>query len=106
MGNRTYLAGTNLARWKIWDGMRAVDYLLTRPDVDSQRISLTGTSGGGFQTAMLGALDERIKVIIPSYYITAPPLWVENRIFEDPDRDPEQDLFEFLSKGVDHAGLL
>jgi pimeloyl-ACP methyl ester carboxylesterase len=106
LGNLAYLAGANLARWEIWDGIRAVDYLLTRPDVDSQRISLTGSSGGGFQTALLGALDERIKVIIPSCYITALPMRVENRIFLDPDSDPEQDLYGSISKGVDHAGLL
>ncbi|MBS1822320.1 MAG: acetylxylan esterase [Acidobacteria bacterium] len=106
MGNLAYLAGASLARWEIWDGMRAVDYLLSRPDVDGQRISLTGTSGGGFQAALLGALDERIKVIIPSCYITALAMRVENRIFVDPDSDPEQDLYGFLSKGVDHAGLL
>jgi Acetyl xylan esterase (AXE1) len=106
MGNLAYLAGANLARWEIWDGTRAVDYLLTRPDVDGRRISLTGTSGGGFQTALLGALDERIRVVIPSCYITALPMRIENRIFVDPDSDPEQDLFGFVSKGVDHAGLL
>jgi hypothetical protein len=104
--NLAYLAGTNLARWEIWDGMREVDYLLTRPHVDSHRIDPTGTSGGGFQTSLLGALDERIKVIIPSCYITALPMRVENRIFVDPDSDPEQDLFGFISKGVDHAGML
>jgi hypothetical protein len=106
LGNLAYLAGANLARWEIWDGMRAVDYLLTRPDVDEKRISITGTSGGGFQSALIGALDERIKVIIPSCYITSLPMRVENRIFADPDSDPEQDLFGFISKGVDHAGIL
>jgi hypothetical protein len=106
MGNLAYLAGANLARWEIWDGMRAVDYLLTRPDVDGERISITGTSGGGFQTALLGALDERIKVIIPSCYITALPMRVENRIFADYDSDPEQDLFGLISNGVDNAGML
>lgn len=106
LGNLAYLAGANLARWEVWDGMRAVDYLLTRPDVDGNRISITGTSGGGFQTALLGALDERIKVVIPSCYITALPMRVENRIFADPDSDPEQDLFGFISNGVDNAGLL
>jgi cephalosporin-C deacetylase-like acetyl esterase len=80
MGNLAYLAGANLARWEIWDGVRAVDYLLSRLDVDGQRINLTGTSGGGFQAALLGALDERIKVIIPSCYITGLPMRVENRI--------------------------
>jgi hypothetical protein len=106
MGNLAYLAGTNLARWEVWDGMRAVDYLLTRPDVDGGRISITGTSGGGFQTAMIGALDERIKVIIPSCYITALPMRVENRIYSDSDSDPEQDLFGLISQGVDNAGML
>ena len=106
MGNLAYLAGANLARWEVWDGMRAVDYLLTRTDVDPHRISITGTSGGGFQTALLGALDDRIQVVIPSCYITSLPMRVANRIFTDPDSDPEQDLFGFISKGVDHAGLL
>src|ERR1700678_2405038 len=106
MGNLAYLAGANLARWEIWDGVRALDYLLTRSDVDGERISITGTSGGGFQTALLGALDERIKVVIPSCYITALPMRVENRIFADPDSDPEQDLFGLISKGVDNAGML
>ena len=106
MGNLAYLAGANLARWEVWDGMRAVDYLPTRPDVDAERINITGTSGGGTQTALLGALDERIKVIIPSCYITAMPTRVENRIFADYDSDPEQDPYGLLSKGVDNAGML
>ncbi len=57
LGNLAYLAGANLARWEVWDGMRALDYLLTRPEVDHGRISITGTSGGGFQTALIAALD-------------------------------------------------
>ena len=91
LGNLAYLAGTNLARWEVWDGIRALDYLLTRPDVDSARISITGTSGGGFQAAVIGAIDTRIKTIVPSCYITALRMRVANRIFEDPDSDPEQD---------------
>jgi len=106
LGNLAYLAGTNLARWEIWDGMRALDYLLTRAEVDPNRINLTGTSGGGFQTALIAALDRRIKVAAPSCYITALPMRVYNRIFKDPDSDPEQDLFGMISEGVDHPGLL
>ena len=106
MGNLAYLAGANLARWEVWDGMRVVDYLLTRPDVDAQRINITGTSGGGTQTALLGALDDRIKVIIPSCYITALPTRVENRIFADYDSDPEQDPYGLISRGIDNAGTL
>jgi pimeloyl-ACP methyl ester carboxylesterase len=106
LGNLAYLAGTNLARWEIWDGIRALDYLLTRPEVDGDRISILGTSGGGTQTAYIAALDKRIKVVVPSCYITALPMRVFNRIFTDPDSDPEQDLVSMLSNGVDHSGLL
>jgi len=106
MGNLAYLAGANLARWEIWDGIRAVDYLLTRPEVDGERISITGTSGGGTQTALIAALDPRIKLAVPSCYITALPMRMSNRIFADPDSDPEQDLFGMISNGVDHPGLV
>ncbi len=106
LGNLAYLAGTNLARWEIWDGIRALDYLLTRPDVDAERISITGTSGGGTQAAYIAALDPRIKVVAPSCFITALPMRMYNRIFKDPDSDPEQDLYGMISKGIDHPGLL
>ncbi len=106
MGNLAYLAGTNLARWEIWDGIRAVDYLLTRREVDGERISIIGTSGGGFQATLIAALDERIKVAVPSCYITALPMRISNRIFADPDSDPEQDLFGMIPNGLDHPGLL
>jgi pimeloyl-ACP methyl ester carboxylesterase len=106
LGNLAYLAGTNLARWEIWDGIRAVDYLLSRADVDADRINITGTSGGGFQTAAIAALDPRIKVVAPSCYITALPMRMYNRIFKDPDSDPEQDFYGMVSEHLDHPGLL
>jgi hypothetical protein len=106
LGNIALLAGASLARWEIWDGMRAIDYLLTRSDVDVNRISITGTSGGGFQTAHIAALDERINVAVPSCYISALPMRAFNRIFEDADSDPEQDINGMIANGVDHAGLL
>jgi Acetyl xylan esterase (AXE1) len=106
LGNLASLAGMNLARWEIWDGIRAVDLLLSRPDVDPARISITGTSGGGFQAAHIGALDDRIHAVAPSCFITALPMRMANRIFEDPDSDPEQDPYRSVSAGIDHAGLL
>jgi hypothetical protein len=90
----------------VWDGMRALDYLLTRPDVDAARIAVTGTSGGGFQSLYLGALDERIGVVAPSCFVTSLPMRMANRIFEDPDSDPEQDPYRLVSAGIDHPGLL
>jgi dienelactone hydrolase len=106
LGNLAYLAATNLARWEIWDGLRAFDYLLTRPEVDPERINITGTSGGGFQAMHIAALEPRIKVAAVSCYITSLPMRIHNRIFKDPDSDPEQDLYGMISSGVDYAGLL
>ena len=106
LGNLACLVGANLSRWIIWDGIRAVDYLVTRPDVDPGRLAITGTSGGGFQAASIGALDGRLGVVAPSCFITSLPMRMANRIFEDPDSDPEQDPYGSVSSGVDHAGLL
>lgn len=106
LGNLAYLTGSNLIRWQTWDGIRAVDYLLTRQDVDANRLSITGTSGGGVQASYIGALDERIKVVVPSCYISSQPMRAYNRIFADPDSDPEQDPDGMIAEGVDHAGLL
>lgn len=106
LGNLAYLAGTNLASWEIWDGLRAFDYLLTRREVDPERINITGTSGGGFQAMHIAALEPRIKVAAISCYITSLPMRIHNRIFKDPDSDPEQDLYGMISNGVDHAGLM
>ena len=71
MGVQCLLLGDTLARYTIWDGMRALDYLLSRPEVDPTRIACTGNSGGGTHTAYLSALDDRIKVAMPSCYITS-----------------------------------
>src|SRR5882724_6869072 len=106
MGNLAYLASTNLARWEVWDGIRAVDYLLTRPEIDPDRINITGTSGGGTQATLIAAIEPRIKVVVPSCYFTSLPMRMYNRIFKDPDSDPEQDLDGMIANGVDHPGLL
>jgi dienelactone hydrolase len=106
LGNLATLAGASLVRWMAWDGVRAVDYLLTRPDVDGARLAITGTSGGGGQSTWIFALDERIGVGAPSCFVTSLPMRMANRIFEDPDSDPEQDPPGLVSAGVDHAGLL
>ena len=67
------LLGRNTARFEVWDGMRAIDYLQSRSEIDPQRIGCTGSSGGGTQTSYLMALDERIRCAAPSCYITSLP---------------------------------
>ena len=54
-----------------WNGMRAIDYLLTRPEVDPRRIGVTGRSGGGAYSWWVAALDERIKAAVPVAGITS-----------------------------------
>jgi dienelactone hydrolase len=49
----------------VWDVMRLIDYLSTRPDVDMTRIGLSGNSKGGTEAYLAGAADERIKVVVP-----------------------------------------
>ena len=61
LGARGWLVGWNFARFRIWDGIRAVDYLETRPDVDLSKLGVCGTSGGGTMSAYLQALDPRIR---------------------------------------------
>ena len=106
MGNPLYLLGTSLARYRIWDGMRGLDYLSSLPEVDSSKIGCVGNSGGGTLTAYIAALDPRVSVAAICCYITTLPRRMGNRIQEDPGADPEQDIFGFVSEGIDHAGLL
>lgn len=57
--------GLALAGLQVYENMRAVDYLLTRPEVDPLRLGVTGCSGGGNQTMYVGAMDERLKCVVP-----------------------------------------
>jgi cephalosporin-C deacetylase-like acetyl esterase len=68
LGSYAFLAQGSFARYLLWDGTRALDYLEQRDDVDRTRMACTGASGGGTQTRELAALDERIRVAVPVAY--------------------------------------
>lgn len=57
--------GRPLSGLQVYENQRAVDYLLTRPEVDGERLGITGASGGGNQTMYAGAWDERFKAVVP-----------------------------------------
>jgi len=100
IGAGSMLLGRNTARYEIWDGMRALDYLASRPDVDPRRLGCTGNSGGGTQTAYLMALDERIAAAAPACYICS----LSGRLLRSNGaQDAEQNIFGQLAFGMDHA---
>ncbi|MDQ6708768.1 MAG: acetylxylan esterase, partial [Acidobacteriota bacterium] len=68
-GAQSILAGEAFARYRIWDAKRALDYLVSRPEVDADNIGCTGCSGGGTIATYISALDPRIKVAAPACYI-------------------------------------
>ncbi len=57
--------GLALAGLQVYDNMRAIDYLQSRSEVDGSSIGVTGASGGGNQTMYIGAMDDRLKAVVP-----------------------------------------
>ena len=100
-GTGSILLGINTATYEIWDGMRGIDYLQSRPEVDPERIGITGNSGGGTQTSMIMALDDRIKAAAPSCYLNHVA-----RQLETAPGDAEQNIYGQLGEGPDHADFI
>ncbi|MBC7366354.1 MAG: acetylxylan esterase [Undibacterium sp.] len=98
-GNQQLLVGENFAAWNLWDGMRALDYLLTRPEVDPRHVGVTGSSGGGAMTAWLCALEPRLTMAAPSCFVSTFRRNAENELPVDSEQCPPRALAE----GLDHA---
>lgn len=102
VGAQCFIAGNSIARHMIWDGIRGIDYLLTRKEVDPKRIGLTGLSGGGTLTSYIGAFDDRVYAAAPQGYITS-----FKRLMESiGPQDAEQNFYHGIARGIDHADLL
>lgn len=104
-GRPMILFGSGFAHYRVWDGIRALDYLLSRPEVDPQRIGCTGHSGGGTMTMYLAALDPRIHVAVP---VEANFENMAGPYYEPPGAiaDAEQDLVGSLRLNLDRGDLL
>jgi len=64
------LLGSSFPVYEFWDNHRAIDYLVTRPDIDKERIGVYGSSGGGNQSMYMLGLDERIMVAAIGVFFT------------------------------------
>ena len=102
VGVGSILLGRNTAWFEVWDSMRGIDYLQSRPEIDPKRIGCTGNSGGGTQTSHLMSLDKRIVAAAPSCYITS----FERLLSTIGPQDAEQNIYGQISFGMDHADYL
>jgi cephalosporin-C deacetylase-like acetyl esterase len=104
-GRPMILFGDGLARYLTWDGIRGLDYLMTRPEVDPQTIGCTGQSGGGTMTMFIGALEPRIHVAVA---IEGAFANVAGPYYDPPGAisDAETDLVGSLPLRMDRGDLL
>ncbi|MBM3785005.1 MAG: acetylxylan esterase, partial [Acidobacteria bacterium] len=97
-GTAAILINQTLSSYFVWDGIRALDYLFTRPEVDAERIACTGCSGGGTQSTYISALDSRVKVAAPLCYMQSFDV-----LFNGPIGDSEQSPPGFIKSGLDQT---
>jgi dienelactone hydrolase/pimeloyl-ACP methyl ester carboxylesterase len=95
-------AGRCTASFRIWDGIRSIDYVAARPEVDAKRIGCTGCSGGGTLTSYLMALDDRVAAAAPSCYLTS----LERLFATIGPQDGEQNIPGQVAFGLDHADYI
>jgi len=101
-GNQQFLVGESIASWRAWDGIRALDYLLERKEVDPARAGVTGNSGGGTMTTWLCGVERRWAMAAPSCFVTTFRRNLENELPADTEQCPPR----ALALGLDHSDFL
>jgi len=101
-GNQQFLVGEFLGMWRAWDGIRALDYLLTRPEVDKNHIGVTGNSGGGTMTTWLCGVEQRWTMAAPSCFVSTLRRNLENELPQDTEQCPPK----AVALGLDHDDFL
>ena len=101
-GNQQFLVGEFFGMWRAWDGIRALDYLLTRPEIDKNHLGVTGNSGGGTMTTWLCGVEPRWTMAAPACFVTTFRHNMENELPADTEQCPPL----ALSLGLDHDDFL
>jgi dienelactone hydrolase len=101
-GNQQFLVGEFFGAWRAWDGIRALDYLLSRKEVDPERVGVTGNSGGGTMTTWLAGLERRWAMAAPGCFVTTFRRNLENELPADTEQCPPR----ALALGLDHDDFL
>jgi cephalosporin-C deacetylase-like acetyl esterase len=101
-GNQQFLVGEFFGSWRAWDGVRALDYLLSRPEVDPKHVGVTGNSGGGTMTTWLCGVDSRWTMAAPSCFVTTFRRDLENELPQDTEQCPPH----AIALGLDHSDFL
>ncbi len=102
IGVGALLIGRSTASYRVWDGIRSLDYLASRPEIEATKLGCTGCSGGGTLTSYLMALDDRVAAAAPSCYITS----LERLFATLGPQDAEQNITGQVAFGMDHADYL
>ncbi|AWM40091.1 Acetyl xylan esterase (AXE1) [Gemmata obscuriglobus] len=101
-GNQQFLVGEFFGSWRAWDGIRALDYLLSRPEVDTRHVGITGNSGGGTMSTWLCGLEPQWTMAAPACFVTTFRRNLENELPADTEQCPPH----ALALGLDHADFL
>jgi dienelactone hydrolase len=101
-GNQQFLIGDFFGSWRAWDGIRALDYLLTRSEVDPNHVGITGNSGGGTMTMWLSGVEPRWTMAAPSCAVTTFRRNFDNELPADTEQCPPL----ALKLGLDHGDFL
>jgi dienelactone hydrolase len=101
-GNQQFLVGEFFGAWRAWDGIRALDYLLTRKEVDPAHVGITGNSGGGTMSTWLIGLERRWTMGAPACFVTTMRRNLENELPQDTEQCPPR----AIALGLDHADFI
>lgn len=102
VGRQCLIAGSSVLKYFVADARRGLDYLCSRPEIDTSKIGTTGTSGGGTMTSVIAVVDERVKAVVPSTFITSR----REYFHAGSAQDAEQIWRDLTAKDFDHYELI